>query len=828
MKNGTFQKLLPHIIAVIVFLIVAVIYCKPTLQGEVVNQHDVTHWEGAMKQSLEVEEKYGEKPLWTNALFSGMPTFQIGYPSNAYVPWTVHNILSLYLPKPIQFFFLACVCFYFLCIVLKINPYAGIFGALSFAYATYNPVIVSVGHDTKMWSIAYMPALLASILLVYERKYWLGAGLTALFTSVMIAMNHPQIAYYFFIAVAIMSIFYIVRWVKQGEMKHMIMALSFTLVAGLIGLLTNAVSILSTYEYQKETIRGGASELAAGSDHSKTGLDKDYALSYSMAIPEPFVMFIPKMMGGSSSQDERGEDSKTIEVLQTFPAELQQQLPVSYYWGGMTSPGEAGVSGPAYVGAIICFLAILGMFVLDNKHKWWMFTTIILTIMMSWGKFFIDFNSFLYHYLPLYNKFRAPSMILVVPQLLLGVLAIMTINKIAFTEERKELWSNIKKGVIATGAVFLVALMIYWSSDFISGNDKNIIQSVRDSGQAQLVQLIDSFYDAMKEDRQALMMGSIGRSFVFVLIALGIVYLLYKRTLKPIVAFIGLSLLTLIDLMPINATYLNSENYEEPSDNQAVFQTTQADQAIMADTGYYRVMNFAGNAFSENITSYHYNSVGGYHPAKIRIYQDLIEHQLSKQQPNFAVLNMLNTKYLIQKDPRTGLTQNYQRNDSALGHAWFVKAVKTVKTPAEEMSSLNNFHPRDTAVVQEQFLSRLPGLPSSLSGEGAIQLVSNRNDVATYRSNSPTPGLAVFSEVFYDAGWKAFVDGKETPIGKVNYVLRALSLPAGNHEIVFRFEPQGFITGHMLTTIFQIILVLVLAAGIFLEWRKNRAPVPKK
>ena len=828
MKKGLFQKLLPHIIAVVVFLIVAVIYCKPTLEGKVLNQHDITHWKGAMQQSELVEARQGEKPLWTNALFSGMPTFQIGYPSNAYVPWIVHNILSLYLPKPIQFFFLACICFYFLCIVLRINPYAGIFGALSFAYATYNPVIVSVGHDTKMWSIAYMPALLGSILLVFERRYWLGAGLSALFTSVMIAMNHPQIAYYFFIAVAIMTIFYIVRWIKRGEIKHMIMALSFTIVAGIIGLLTNAVSILSTYEYQKETIRGGASVLAEGTEHSKTGLDKDYAFSYSMAIPEPFVMLFPRMFGGSSSQDERGDDSKTIEVLRTFPPELQQQLPVSYYWGGMTFPGEAGVSGPPYVGAIICFLAILGMFVLDNRHKWWILTAIVLTIMMSWGKYFEELNSLFYQYLPLYNKFRAPSMILVVPQLLLGVLAVMTINKIAFTEERNQLWASLKKGLIATGAIFLVGLMIYWSSDFISWADETLLKKVRDSGQAQLVQLIDTFYDALKDDRKALMMGSIFRSFAFIAITFGIIYLLYKRTIKPMVAFIGLAILTLIDLMPINTTYLNSEHYTEQSDNDAVFQTTQVDQEILRDTSYYRVMNFAPNAFSENITSYHYNSVGGYHPAKIRIYQDLIEHQLSKQQPNFAVLNMLNAKYFIQKDPRTGMTQNYQKNDSALGHAWFVKAIRTVKTPQEEMKALDNFHPRDTAIMQETMSGRIGGLPGILTGEGTIQLVSNRNDMATYRSNSQSGGLGVFSEIFYDAGWKAFIDGKETPITKVNYVLRALAIPAGNHEIVFRFEPQGFMTGRTLTTIFQVLLVLVLAAGIFLEWKKSRKPVETK
>jgi hypothetical protein len=335
-----------------------------------------------------------------------------------------HAILTLGLPKPIQFFFLACICFYFLCQVLRINPYLSIFGALSFAYATYNPIIISVGHDTKMWSIAYMPALLGSILLVFDRKYWIGAGLTALFTSVMLAMNHPQIDYYFFLAVTIMTIFFIVRWIRQKELAHLTKALGFTLVAGIIGVLVNAVTILSTYEYQKETIRGGHSDLTqVEKGDAKTGLSKEYAFDYSMEIAEPLVMMVPRMFGGSSDKNEKEEDSKAVEAIQSLPPELQQQMPLSFYWGGI-----GGTSGPPYVGAVVCFLAILGMFVLDNKHKWWMLATIILTIMMSWGSYFESFNTVLYNMLPLYNKFRAPSMILVIPQLLLPILAVLTLQ----------------------------------------------------------------------------------------------------------------------------------------------------------------------------------------------------------------------------------------------------------------------------------------------------------------------------------------------------------------------------------------------------------------
>jgi hypothetical protein len=817
MNKGLFQRLLPHLIAFVVFLIVAVIYCKPALQGEVVSQHDVTQWKGSIQQSMQYKETHGQYPLWTNAMFSGMPAFQIGYPANNNIPWYAHAILTLGLPKPIQFFFLACICFYFLCQVIRINPYLSIFGALSFAYASYNPIIISVGHDTKMWSIAYMPALLGSILLIFNGRYWIGAGLTALFTSVMLAMNHPQIDYYFFIAVAIMTLFFIVRWIRSKETAHLLKTLGFTLVAGIIGVLVNAVTIFSTYEYQKETIRGGHSDLVqAEKGDAENGLSKEYAFDYSMEIAEPLVMLVPRMFGGSSDKNEKEEDSKAVEAIQSLPQELQQQLPLSFYWGGI-----GGTSGPPYVGAIVCFLAILGMFVLDNKHKWWMLATIILTIMMSWGSYFDSFNTFLYHSLPLYNKFRAPSMILVIPQLLLPILAVLTLQKIAFNENKENLWPSLKKGLIATGVIVLILIGLYTSLDFLSARDKDILQQVAASNQPQLSQYMDTFFDGLKEDRKSLMLGDIFRALGFMAVSFGLIYLLIKRTIKPVIAFGAFAILGLIDLMPIASKYLNAENYQEPIENEGVFQLTQADQAILADKSYYRVFNVAGNAFAEAVTSYHYNSIGGYHAVKLRIYQDLIENQLSKQQLNLPVLNMLNTKYLLQKDAN-GLTQNYQRNDSALGAAWFVKAIRYVPSPMEEMKALDNFNPKDTAVIQEAYRNRVGATAQNFAGDGTIQLVKNDNDVITYKSSSNSNGFGVFSEIFYDAGWKAYIDGKETPIAKVNYVLRGLPIPAGNHEIRFSFEPPAYMLGRTLTTVFTILMLVLLAVGIFWEYRTSK------
>jgi hypothetical protein len=828
--NSWFKKLVPHLIAVAVFLVVALIYCRPVLEGKVVSQHDITHWKGAIQQSEVYKQTHGSAPLWTNSLFSGMPAFQIGYAANNVVPWYAHQFFTLGLPKPIQFFFLACICFYFLTVVLGIRPVIGIMGSLAFGYATYNPVIIAVGHDTKMLTMAYMPALLGSLLLIYEKKYWLGAALTALFTSVMICMNHPQIAYYFFIAVAIMSIFYAVRWIRNKEWAHLIKVFGFTVAAGLIGVLTNAVSILSTYEYQKETIRGGASLITEENkkDKSKTGLDKSYAFSYSMGIAEPFVMMVPRMYGGSNDHLEiQEEKSKAIEKLRNMPQEAQQFLFQSFPFFGQTESGElyartywggiGGTSGPPYVGAIICFLAILAFFVPDNNHKWWILATVILTIMMSWGGYFESFNGLLYEYLPLYNKFRAPSMILVIPQLLLPLLAAMGVNAMINTSAKKELFKKLKKGALVTAGIFIILLAMYFSFDFINEDTKKMLRDPQLNQQPQAVEVVRQFISGLKEDRRALMINDILRSFGFIAAAALLIFLFIRNTIKPAFLAIALAALVLLDVIPIDSIYLNKNNYKDAEENTEAFLQTPADNEMLADKSFFRVYNVAGDRFSENITSYYYNSIGGYHPAKISTYQDLIEQQLSKG--NEKVLDMLNAKYLIQKNEK-GQTEKYQKRTTALGNCWFVKHILYVRDANEEIKALDNFNPADTAVVQESFKTTIPFSPQYDSA-ATIQLVKNDYDVVTYTSNSATNQFAVFSEVYYASGWKAYVDGKETPVVKVNYTLRGLALPAGKHEIKFEFKPQGYYKGRKLTSIFSIVLLALLATGIFMEWRNR-------
>lgn len=835
MKNSWFKKLVPHAIAVLVFLVVALIYCKPVMEGKVLAQHDITHWKGSIQQSVEYAKTHdGVYPLWTNSMFSGMPTFQIGYSNNNKIPWMAHQIFSLGLPKPINFFFLACICFYFLSVVLGVRTVFGILGSLAFAYATYNPVIISVGHDTKMLSIAYMPAILASLILIYEKKYWLGAGLTALFTSVLITQNHPQIDYYIFLAIAIMTIFYAVRWIKNKEWRHFGMVAIFTIVAGMTGVLTNAVSLFSTYEYQKETIRGGGTGLTdstTNKENAKDGLTKDYAMSYSMNITEPFVMMVPNMYGGASDKliiDQ--EKSKALEALQQIGQQnidaIAQQTGINLlnylatYWGGLNKPGEVGTSGPPYVGAIICLLAILGFFILDGKHKWWILTAIALTIMMSWGSNFDLLNGFLYKHLPLYNKFRAPSMILVIPQLLLPILAVLGLERLAAEKDKRIFIPAFKKGVITAGALLALFFIMYVMFDFQSGSNRQLLSQVKSINNPQLTQIFSSFFEGLKEDRKALMMTDILRYIGFAVVTILLLFLSLRKTIGIWLLGILLTGFALIDIFTVDTKYLNYENYKEKLENEVDFVKTKADNELLADKSFFRVFNVSSDPFSENITSYYYNSIGGYHPAKIAIYQEMIEKQFYGRQPNKIIFDMLNTKYFIKKD-QNGQTTDFQKNDSALGNCWLVKSIQYVKDANEEMKALDKFNPRDTAIVQEAFKTSISFAPVADS-TAAIALVKNDNDVVTYSFNAAANQFAVFSEIYYKSGWKAYIDGQEAPIVKVNYVLRGLAVPSGKHDIKFEFKPQGFYTGKKITSIFSIVLLVILAAGIFMEWRNRK------
>lgn len=830
MNRINWKAVLPHAIAVVIFLLVAVIYCKPALEGKVLQQGDVTQWKGMAQNSFQSKEKTGHFPLWTNGMFSGMPAYQItGISENPFSVGYIGTALGLGLPKPMGVFFLASLCFYFLTQVLRINPYIGIVGALAYAYATYNPIILAAGHDTKMNAIAYLPSVIASLLLIYDKKYWWGAALTALSTALLLGANHLQITYYTFIIIAIMSIAFGIRCIKEKDFTHLGKSIGIALVAGLLGILVNAVTLFTTYEYAKKTIRGGSVLADGKTNATKTGLNTDYALSYSIYKTEPLVMMFPRMYGGSSHQLEvEQEKSKAIEALQQMPQELAQgaQRYLQFYWGGIDGVGTAG---PPYAGAIICFLALIGFVLVDKKYTGWIATTVILTLLMSWGKYFEGFNLTLLKILPMYDKFRAPSMILVVPTFLFCMLAVLALNKIITEQNKTLLWEQYKKGLIVVASVFAIAAIVYLSADFTGEADKNLLEQVSkipDATQREQISApVKTFVDGLREDRKSLFLGDLLRTLLFCAVAGAAVFIAIKNKVSGLVITAVIGVFALIDVFSINAKYLNSDNYQDAAEYENNFAPSAADVQILKDTSYYRVLNLTqgvSSAFNEGArTAYFHKSVGGYHPAKLSIYQDLIEKQLYNFPNCLPVLNMLNTKYLIIPDQQTGQPM-VQPNSNALGACWFVKGVRYEKGPAEVMNALTYFNPKDTAVVEEKFRNSITALGNSDSS-ATIALVSNENDKVTYRSTSSSAQLAVFSEVYYDAGWKATIDGKETPIVPANYVLRALTVPAGNHEIIFSFEPASYAIGSKAGIGSSVIIWLLLIGAVVSGLRKPKS-----
>ena len=821
MKNFSLKLLLPHLIAILTFVIVAIIFCKPALEGKVLQQSDNIQWKAMYEDQRKAEEKTGKLPLWTNGMFSGMPGYQIAIATdNPVTIGYVYHILTLGMPKPFYFFILASICFYLMCLMININPYLGIIGALTYAYATYHPIIVGAGHETKMMALAYLPAFIGSLMLLYEKKYMWGLTLTALFAGLMISANHPQISYYAIIIAFLMSIGYAIQWIKQKAFKHLFTAFGLAATAAVLGIMCNLVVLATTYEYSKESIRGGSVLANEKSNNNKTGLNKDYALSYSFGIKEPLVMMFPRIFGGSTGNLEVAEDkSKAIESLQQMPQGLGQQLQgyLQFYWGGIGS----GTAGPPYSGAVVCFLAIMGLSFIPNKHKWWMIAAIILTFMMSWGSYFEGFNVYLLEHLPFYNKFRAPSMIMVIPTFLFAVSSVIAAQYLLYSGEGKTLLNRYKKGLYVVGSVFILALMIYFTADFKSINDQQLIDQVSQISDTQqreaILPSVRNFTNALQEDRKSLFWGDLLRSFLFVLVASISIWLTLTEKLKAKWTLAILGIAGMIDLLSIDSNYLNESNYQDEETYQQVFTPSPINDGISKDTGYYRVFdisNGVSTAFNGNaITSVYHKSIGGYHAAKLSIYQDLIENQLYRFPNCMPVINMLNTKYIIFQDPSSG-QPTYQLNPEAAGACWFVDNVKSEKDPAKVMKTLDSINIKQLAIVEGDVVMN----NRAIAGD-SIWIVNNLHDEVNYRSKSNSERFAVFSEIFYKHGWKAYVDGKETPIYKTNYVLRGAIIPAGDHEIKFVFRPDSFYKSQQLEMVASGIVWLLLAFSAFTSFK---------
>lgn len=775
---------------------------------------------------------HGTYPLWTEGMFSGMPSYNIAFQSNAYIPFIAIKLMGLWLPEPFLYFFLACVTFYFLSQVLRVNTWIGVLGAIGFAYCSYDPIIIAVGHHTKMMTMAVMPALLASIILLYEKRYWLGGALTAMFTSSLVVFNHLQVVYYMLIVILFMTIAYAIVWIRNKEYKHLFTAGSIAVVAAAVGVLACAVNLFTTSDYSKESMRGGRADL--GTDTSATaakkptsGLDINYAFAWSYGIPETFTLIVPNANGGASKQ--LGEDSKFYETLigKVQSRELDQNVAQqvaqfgTQYWGAQT----LGTSGPVYLGAIVCLLFILGAVNVKSIHKWWILATCALFIMMAWGSQFMTFNKFLFEYLPMYKNFRVPTLSLVVPQFLFPILAMLGLQQLLFSgSDEKQKWKELKlTGIIVAGVLFLVAAY-YFSTDFMSANDKDAMKQIATSNPA-LSAPIKEVLHAVGEDRQELFKSDLIRTIVLVAFGFLALFLFVKQKMKPAIPLAILLLLNAFDLLAVGRRYLNDENYQEKDNTEAIASVQlnnpalyKALTSIQQDKDpHYRVFNqTTGSPYDDALTSAFVRSIGGYHAAKLSIYEDLRENIVYKH--NMNVYNMLDTRYFVVNGPQG---PEVQRNPDAFGPAWLVKHIHYVPTAKAEMQSLDSLNLRDTAIVQEQFKSQIAAAPQ-WDSTASIKLTKYDHDIIEYAVKAASPQFAVLSEVYYKSGWNAYADGKLVPIVKTDYALRGVAIPAGTQQLVLKFEPESYKKGYMVTAIAGYAIVLVFFIGVFMEFRKRK------
>jgi hypothetical protein len=816
MSKFNFKKILPYLSAIIIFIVITMVYLSPVLEGRRLKQSDIIQHKGMSKEIADYREKTGIEPLWTNSMFGGMPAYQISVKYKGNLVRFIDDILQLGLPHPAGLVFLYLLGFFILLIVLKVDPWLSIGGAIAFGFSSYFFIIFEAGHNSKAHAIGYMAPVLAGVIMTYRGKYLVGGILTLLFLALEIHAGHPQITYYLFLLLLIFAIVEFAGAIKTKTLSSFTRASSIVVAAGLIGVLTHITNLWATYEYGKETIRG-KSELSINQENKTSGLDKDYATQWSYGIGESFSLLIPNIKGGAT-----GYIGNNTFALKNVDEQLKETVAnnANQYWGD-----QPFTSGPVYAGAIIVFLFIYGLFIIRGRIKWWLLAGTILSIMLAWGKNFMPLTSFFMDYFPGYNKFRAVSMTLVIAELTLPILAMLALNTILtdpglFKKKIKVFQYQINSFFlsfgITAGIVLLFAILPNVFFNFLSLQEISGIVQQKKSNPEYATQITD-FYNNVEIARRAILRADAFRSFVFILLAGIVIWAFVSNKLKKGIIILLISLLILVDMWTVNKRYLNDENFISKSKFEKPFQKTKADELILKDVDpNYRVLNLTVDPFADAGTSYFHKSLGGYHGAKLRRYQELYDHHL-KSKFNMSVLNMLNTKYIIQPDDKKQPT--VYPNMQALGNAWFVSEVKRVKNADEEIDALTDFNPEKTAIVDERFSKYLEGFTPQPDSTSRIKLISYAPNNLQYQVNTDKDQLTVFSEIYYDKGWNAYVDGVLTPHFRVNYVLRGMIVPAGKHLVEFKFEPKVYKVGEKVSFASSLLVILLVLGVGFYEIR---------
>ena len=800
------ERIYPHAIAIFGFILISLLYFYPVLQGKKIAQSDIAQYIGMAKEQNDFRATENAEPYWTNSAFGGMPTYQLG----ANYPHEYINKLDAtlrFLPRPADYLFLYFLGFYILLLVLKVDPLKAFLGALAFGFSTYLIIILGVGHNAKAHAIAYMPLVVAGVLLVFQRRFLLGGLLTMIAAALELNANHFQMTYYLLFLILIISFYYIHNYIKEKDFKTLFYSLGVFAIAGILSIGANATNLLATAEYAKYSTRN-KSELTFSPDGSKSVTDNamshEYITEYSYGIAESFNLISPRIFGGSNGEN-IGTDTKMYEFLigKSVPEDQAKDFVSSMpaYWGD-----QPIVAAPAYIGAVVFFLCLLALFIDKRKIKYIFVAGALVSLVLSWGKNIPFLTDFFIDFVPMYNKFRAVSSIQVVLELCIPVLAIMGLQSFFKEEKDQQL-----KGLYASGGVFIgiIAFLLVIKSqfNFSGGSDAYFLQNYG-----------PEFVDALKEDRKSLYSADLLRSGFLVLVAFGILWFFIKNKLAKNTAIILVGFIMISDLFFIDKNYLNAKNFVNPSEVDVPFQPTASDLEILRDSTHYRVFEVDGN-MSNARTSYFHQSIGGYSAVKPRRMQQLFDYQIAKN--NTEVLNMLNTKYIIQTDS-TGAAFPTS-NPNANGNAWFVQKVKFVNSPDEEMKALDSLDTKNGAIVnQKEFGTQLKNTTFVKDSLATITMNSYKPNHLKYTSNNPNSGLAVFSEMYYADGWNAFIDGKKADYFRADYALRAMEIPSGKHSIEFKFEPQVVKTGSTIALISSVLMLLLLIAGIYMKRKKGK------
>ena len=802
-----FQKFYPHALVLLGFVLISLIYFYPVLQGKQIFQSDIAQYTGMAKEQNDFRKSEKIEPYWTNSAFGGMPTYQLGakYPHD-YVGM-IDDALR-FLPRPADYLFLYFLGFYGLLLVLKTDPLKAFFGALAFGFSTYLIIILGVGHNAKAHAIAYMPLVIAGFVLVFQKKYIWGGLLTMFATALEINANHFQMTYYLLIFLLVLSCYFVYQAVKEKEYKSLLTSFGVLAIAGIFALGANATNLLATAEYANFSTRG-KSELSINADGTKSvgnsALSRNYITEYSYGIAESFNLIAPRLFGGSNNEA-LGTDSKMYEFMKQQGVPEAQAIDfvsgMPTYWGD-----QPIVAAPAYIGIVVFFLGILALFADKRKIKYVFLSGAIVALVLSWGKNFPALTDFFIDNVPMYNKFRAVSSIQVILELCFPVLAIMGLQSFFDLEKEarfKALWQS-----AAVGFGIIVGLFLLKGSFSFSGENDAYFRENYGPG----------FVDALISDRMTLYSADLLRSGFFILLAAGVLWLFIKGKFAQNTAIILVGLLMVFDLFFVDKKYVSEKDFVSRSEVEVPFQETSADVQILQDTTHYRVFEVQGNMSSAR-ASYFHKSIGGYSAVKPRRMQQLFDYQIAKN--NIEILNMLNVKYIIQTDS-TGAAFPVQ-NPNANGNAWFVKNVILVNKPDDVMKTLDKLDTKNVAVFNvHDYGSKFKNarLKEKWDNSGTIKLDVYKPNYLKYTSENKGKGLAVFSEIYYEKGWNAYVDGKLTEHFPVDYVLRAIRIPAGKHTIEFKFEPQVIQTGSTITLISSVGMLLLLIVGVYFEKRKK-------